>query len=399
MKKVLLLGIAGTYNYGCEAIIRGTIEILNSFQPKLDVYYASYNYEDDLKRLIGCNVKIIKRNKKSRWGIRNILRKSLSLVGIKCDSFSPYDSTNWLSAFDVVFSIGGDMYTLNAKNGFDKSLPLFFENCVLSNKKYILWGASIGPFESNPEAKEFFKRHLKKASLIVAREKNTVEYLQKLGIEENVSLAPDPAFYVRETKLSTCEDNGFLNKNKIIGINLSPLSARYQYKSIDLAIEKQSFAIEQLVKNFDCSVVLIPHVFSSFDHDNDLKYLKAIYEKLSGKVPKEKLKIISDDLGFVGLKPFLRKCDAVVAARMHCAINAIAAGTPAVFLSYSSKSNGMAQMVYGSEEAVVKLIDFERITEWCPNFLKKFKKENLNINATLSFDFRKLFNESKAFLD
>ena len=60
MKKVLLIGIGGVYNYGCEAIVRGTVNILKTIDNRIEVYYASYNYEDDIKRLNGCDVKIIR---------------------------------------------------------------------------------------------------------------------------------------------------------------------------------------------------------------------------------------------------------------------------------------------------------------------------------------------------
>lgn len=49
MKKVLLIGIGGVYNYGCEAIVRGTVNILKTIDNRIEVYYASYNYEDDMK--------------------------------------------------------------------------------------------------------------------------------------------------------------------------------------------------------------------------------------------------------------------------------------------------------------------------------------------------------------
>ena len=48
MKNVLLIGIGGVYNYGCEAIVRGTIEILRNVDPAIKISYASYNYEDDV---------------------------------------------------------------------------------------------------------------------------------------------------------------------------------------------------------------------------------------------------------------------------------------------------------------------------------------------------------------
>ena len=51
MRNVLLIGIGGVYNYGCEAIVRGTVNILKSINPEVKISYASYNYEDDVQRL------------------------------------------------------------------------------------------------------------------------------------------------------------------------------------------------------------------------------------------------------------------------------------------------------------------------------------------------------------
>ena len=117
MKKVLLIGIGGVYNYGCEAIIRGTVDILKTIDSTIEVYYASYNYEDDVKRLEGCDVKVIRARKFRRWSIRNILKKLCTYI-----DYIPF--MDWIKEYDTVFSIGGDMYTLNSRGRFDNSLPL-----------------------------------------------------------------------------------------------------------------------------------------------------------------------------------------------------------------------------------------------------------------------------------
>ena len=115
MKNVLLIGIGGVYNYGCEAIVRGTIEILRNVDPAIKISYASYNYEDDVQRLADCDLKILQRKRLGRWNPKNIIRKLLTFVGI---SFTmPYDSTDWLNEYDTVFSIGGDLYTLTSIGG------------------------------------------------------------------------------------------------------------------------------------------------------------------------------------------------------------------------------------------------------------------------------------------
>lgn len=110
MRNVLLIGIGGVYNYGCEAIVRGTVNILKSINPEVKISYASYNYEDDVQRLTDCDIHIIQRKRIGRWSFHNIMRKLLSLIRI--NYVLPYDSTDWIDGYDTVFSIGGDIYTL-----------------------------------------------------------------------------------------------------------------------------------------------------------------------------------------------------------------------------------------------------------------------------------------------
>ena len=125
MKNVLLIGIGGVYNYGCEAIVRGTIEILRNVDPAIKISYASYNYEDDVQRLADCDLKILQRKRLGRWNPKNIIRKLLTFVGI---SFTmPYDSTDWLNEYDTVFSIGGDLYTLTSIESCNILFPLCLE--------------------------------------------------------------------------------------------------------------------------------------------------------------------------------------------------------------------------------------------------------------------------------
>ena len=43
----LLHGIGGVYNYGCEAIVRGTEQIIRKEYPTADIIYASRRPIDD----------------------------------------------------------------------------------------------------------------------------------------------------------------------------------------------------------------------------------------------------------------------------------------------------------------------------------------------------------------
>ena len=55
----------------------------------------------------------------------------------------------------------------------------------------------------------------------------------------------------------------------------------------------------------------------------------------------------------------MRECKIVISARMHCAINAVCENIPTIFLSYSQKSIGMCQYVYGTKEWVVPINNAE----------------------------------------
>ena len=382
MKNVLLIGIDGVYNYGCEAIVRGTVNILKQLDPTIKVTYASYNYTDDVKRLTGCDVEVLERPRRKRWAFRNIMRKCLSYIGISYTL--PYDVTNWVDRFDTVFSIGGDIYTLLSNGSYSASLPYFLRACQKKGLKYVLWGASVGKFEQNPKALRFFKEHLSHIDLIVAREKNTTDYLTQLGVRDNVRLAPDPAFFVTEFKERE------IHKGFRVGINLSPLSALYEYGSIERAVKKQITAVYNLIEQIQCEVLFLPHVLSPSIYDNDLFYMQAICEGIPSQY-RDRIRIVDTDPGFVGLKQYIVQCDYVIAARMHCAINAITTSVPTLFLSYSEKAKGMSDFVYGSKDAVLSLKDFENtslVVDRLKNSRYTCKKEEISKS-----DFRSLFDK------
>ena len=383
MIKVLLTGINGTYNYGCEAIIRGTIEILTSLFRDIQVDYLATNRSfDDKLRLNGCNVRVrtLKDFSFIRFYSKKILRKLR--IPFEIEEIGKSD----IGKYDMVLSIGGDIYTIWSNGGYAKKLIHFGDYCQNAGVPYILWGCSVGPFEENLKIKEIFKKHLTNVSLIVAREQTTVDYLRSMNVARNVILSFDPAFSVPSPKLSQSIGE------KILGINLSPLSLKYLKVGEDEAIKEHSNIIISLIREYNWKVLLIPHVVKCENRDNDLYYLKKIYENIPSEII-DQVSIISNDPGFVGLKTDIQRCKAVIAARMHCAINAISSGVPAIFLSYSEKSRGMSRMIYGTDdyclpleafkENNVELLDnlFQKV--YIPNDLNCRIKEKGNLKTAL----------------
>lgn len=351
-----LYGIGGVYNYGCEAIIRGTEIILRKKWPDIKIKYASLRPEDDKKRLKGCNVNIIPR-KISQKGTPGRLNNLLAYyTGIYLKNVYMEDIT-WVNECDMIFSIGGDLYTLPHNHRKRKlrqyynPLVHFGEIIMNLNKQFIVWGASIGPFEKDCNAKKTFVNHLTKVNLITSRESETSNYLKTLGITKNVVNFPDPAFALKEQFNYEIEENA---KNEIvIGLNLSPLSAAEL--KMDNNISFYVDIIRNLVKTYNANLILIPHVVNDFYLlDDDLRYLKLIYNNLPNDII-EKVELVENDPGYLGIRDRLNSCDILIASRMHCCVNAISLGIPTIFLSYSKKSLGMSQYIYNTDKFVFPL--------------------------------------------
>ena len=171
------------------------------------------------------------------------------------------------------------------------------------------------------------------------------------------------------------------------GINLSPLSALYHYDSLETAVKKQAEAICGLVEELHCKLLFIPHVLSTSLNDNDLCYLEQIASRV--KNAGHSVTMVSSDPGFIGLKSDLARCNFVIAARMHCAINAITMNVPTIFLSYSEKAKGMAEYVYGTSHGVFSLIEFEDYHK-IANIIREWNLES-RIDSIKEFDFKSLF--------
>ncbi len=351
--RILLIGIGGVYNYGCEAIVRGTEAIIHREYPDANIVYASGRVTDDRKRLEGSEIQIIERGRLKRYSAKNICRKLLSLVGIR---WAPMmESLGLLESVDAVFSIGGDIYTLKPAGEYSMSFPKFGNAAEKLGVPYILWGASVGPFTENPKAEKAFVKHLKGLSLITAREIATVDYLRAVGVSKNVVSCADPAFVVAPE----IKSKGIRQGDKFtIGINFSPLSIRYTNNSEEETIHAQAKTIEGLIRVFGASIVLIPHVVSDFNKgDDDLQYLRKVKRSIAHEY-QGALTLLETDPGFIGTKKELIKCDLVIAARMHCAINALTANVPTILVAYSRKAEGMCQYVYGNSEWIIPLSKF-----------------------------------------
>lgn len=363
MKKIAIYGIGGLYNFGCEAILRGTVEyIRKTHNEEIIITYYSKRPKDDTRITNELNIKMHDLSSYSPPLLRIAKRCISKIIDVFQIPVTPFRSKEYdtvICQSDEIYSIGGDIYTIpkylrkKKKYRYVNSIVEFGERALKEGKTLIIYGASIGPFGRYKKAIEYYSSHLKKVDKIICRESISVKYLNSIGVSENVQFLPDPAFLVKD------HPSYDQKTSKYIGINLSELSLQEVYGQVsDKEINIICSILHLISKEVDLPIMLIPHVLSPHTiEDNDYTFLSKI---ATAMLTQYNTKVTLCDVhGFIDAKKYLRQCKFLISARMHCAINAIIEGIPAIFLSYSQKSIGMSRFIYGTEKWCIPLEEIE----------------------------------------
>ncbi|WP_165249042.1 polysaccharide pyruvyl transferase family protein [Adlercreutzia sp. ZJ141] len=375
-----LYGVGGLYNYGCEAIVRGTAIILRHAVPGAQIRYITPLPEDDARRITDTDVEVAQLRTGKRGIPLKVVNKIARAVCIPFDSTRvDYDSI--LEGADALVSIGGDIYTIPVHLREHGRYP-YFNSLVRAGEvarqrgiTEVVIGASVGPFGDYKPAVDYYADHLRNIDLVCCRERRSVKYLESIGVSENVCLMPDPAFFVTDGS----EGLHYWDSAKYLGINLSPLSLHELYGGVsDLDVARLASLVASLMDQTKLPALLIPHVVSPCKEDNDLLFLRRIYNAMDN-AHCARAEIV-EPKGFLDAKRMLRCCRLVVAARMHCAVNAMCEGVPTILLSYSQKAQGMCEFVYGSDRWVLPLIGAD---EKLPGKLVELQGESIKVHESL----------------
>jgi polysaccharide pyruvyl transferase WcaK-like protein len=353
--RFLLFGILGCYNYGCEAIVRGTEVILRSRWSDCEISYASFQPEQDRKRLEGSRVNVVNAVWPTRFSLDNLNRKFHELSGRIYPPVLPL--IDGIDACDALLLIGGDMFLADATGHVpSRYLQAAGRQALRHGALAVIWAASVSLRNTDSDEARELLHFLGQASLITSRESQSTADLERHGVSASVEPVADPAFLV-----SGGEDARPPGADQPlrIALNLSPLSAQAQTGDPGGLLDRQAAAIAAIVREFQAEVLLVPHVIPEANpSDDDRAYLRSLHDRLSAEA-KTKTELIASDTGFLETKRLLASCHLVFAARMHCAINAASAGVPTVLLAYSEKAFGMARYLYGDQLQAMPVDRFE----------------------------------------
>ena len=244
-------------------------------------------------------------------------------------------------AFTAALSLGGDTFSL------DYGLPYRRMNhgsyIYSRGVPYVIWGASVGPFDDQPEFEPIILDHLRKTTaMIFLRERRSLEYLKIHGIKQ-VTLTSDPAFVMAPQSVSA-ERLGFELPSDAIGVNLSPLMQKYFEKSVGGSWSHAAAEIIRAVRDhFGRPVLLIPHVTGPVSNDDYLFMRSCLAEIEDSKG----IYLIDGRLNAPETKWVISRLSCMVAARTHATIAAFSTYTPTVSLAYSIKAYGINERLFG----------------------------------------------------
>lgn len=354
--KYFLFNHEGSKNHGCEAIVRGSMNIIENSDEKAEFVLSSNNPSDD-EILNNITVKAAKTRALTK------VEKLIAAVDLKINNSETYALQKMYSPIvsdaedcDVCLSVGGDTYCYGDNHG----IQVLTRELKKRGKKTVLWGASIGAEDLSERKLE----SLRDFDAIFTREPITYELLKANGANDNIYLFSDPAFCMERVEVEPID--GFTRENTL-GFNISPLVASGDPRKKEIAEDFLRFVFE----NTTMKVLLIPHVVE--ENNNDYDFMKPIFEKFehTGRIA-----ILPPDLEARQYKGYIAGTRFFVGARTHSTIAAYSSGVPTIALGYSVKARGIAKDIFGEEKYVLDIKAMTDYEELRDEFLKLLENEN-----------------------
>lgn len=354
--KYFLFNHEGSKNHGCEAIVRGSMNIIENSDGKAEFVLSSYNPSDD-EILNNITVKAAKTRDLTK------VEKLIAAVDLKINNSETYALQKMYSPIvsdaedcDICLSVGGDTYCYGDNHG----IQVLTRELKKRGKKTVLWGASIGAEDLSERKLE----SLRDFDAIFTREPITYELLKENGANDNIYLFSDPAFCMERVEVEPID--GFTRENTL-GFNISPLVASGDPRKKEIAEDFLKFIFE----NTTMKVLLVPHVVE--ENNNDYDFMKPIFEKFehTGRIA-----ILPPDLEARQYKGYIAGTRFFIGARTHSTIAAYSSGVPTIALGYSVKARGIAKDIFGEEKYVLDIKAMTNYEELRDEFLKLLENEN-----------------------
>lgn len=355
--RLVLFGNGTSLNRGCQAIETTTLGILRRSIANPNFILAPMGVEPTETGLSSDCVRVPRgvwdaRRYSVAWMAKNVaLRIAPALAQRRLQSMRALD--RYLSGSAALLQLGGDNLTLDYGSA-DPFLSVG-SRALSAGCPVVIWGASVGPFSSSPAYEEFALRELGRASLIMAREQLTADYLTRVGLGSLVERVADPAFLLDPVAPKTSVVQAACLEHAV-GFNISPLYAKYVSEAKRASwVNYIGDVVEALARPTDRPIVLVPHVV--LPSENDWVLLDAVADEVRRRGLDRPI-VLPPALNASEIKWCISRFDAFIGARTHSTIAALSSGIPTAVLAYSPKARGIMLDLLGDDSLVCPASSF-----------------------------------------
>lgn len=349
--RFLFVGNGPYRNRGCEAIVRGTMAILSDeFGPDVTAQagvmaapttVAPQQAAETDRRVTNFAVSHVGARLSRKWWMAQADKR----LGTQT---SPHlrDLAGRFDGARAALQLGGDNYSLDYGRPSDH---MAIDRFLLARGiPVVLWGASVGPFDTDPAFAPVIHDHLRRLTAIFVRETASQTYLARHGVAENVHLVADPAFVMAPMAPRDPAVRAMVRPGSI-GINISPLVARFSDAgSVAAWRDRAAAMILAVAQSCQRPILLVPHVGSPKPDEDDYAFMASLRDMVApaAGVPVD----LVPPLSAAELKWLIARCDAFAGARTHATIAALSSGVPTLSLGYSIKAVGINQDIFGHQD-------------------------------------------------
>lgn len=352
-RQILFVGNGPYRNRGCEAIVRGTVEILTrTFGENIDARSGVMASPSTVTaQLKGEHDPRVRHFSVSHVGPRLSAKWWMSQANARLGASFPAhvrDLDPQVPGAACALQLGGDNYSLD----YGRPWEYMAIDDVLRRRGVptILWGASVGPFDADPEFAPAIHSHLAALDGIFVRETASRDYLARNGVAENVHLVADPAFVMTPAEPADPAVRDLVMEG-MVGINISPLVARFSGTGGDVAAWRSVVAdmIVAAAERLKRPILLVPHVGSEIPDEDDFAFMASLRDIVAPRVATP-VRVTLPGLGAAELKWLIAQCTAFAGARTHATIAALSSAVPTLSLSYSVKAIGINNDIFGHQD-------------------------------------------------
>ncbi|MBN1541000.1 polysaccharide pyruvyl transferase family protein [candidate division KSB1 bacterium] len=333
MKRINVLGNYSGRNAGDAAILGGLLEDIVALQPDVRFTIPTIN--------------------------TRFVRQTYADYPVKPVSLLPWTlSLKILGLPTLISALRADLILVTDAILFDRKLynPLFNYLYTLSRvlplaKRFgvpvVLYNCSLGPIRT-PQGLKALKRVIKSASMVILRDVESRELLQKLGIDHpqilegadcalNAQAADDRRFQ------EICRREGlFASSRGVVGFNINSYVdafVRQDGKTFgrEQLIELYARTADRVIQNFDVDVIFVE------TQHMDL----AIAEEVVRRIPyKERVRLISNrQYSYGDICAILKRMELFVGMRTHSLILSSTMGVPPVGIVTYPKNRGYMRTI------------------------------------------------------